>query len=130
MGIMGFFGQVVKGTNRKIDNYSFEYIKDDLDSPYIAQEFDKIFDNTKWVLWGSEYLSWYTFDNRRENSGSVEFDAQFAMKAESGENIYMWVLDHDNKLVIITSKFGESLQVQYFRNEEMIFSANMNLSKT
>jgi len=127
---MGFWGQVVKSTTRKIQEYSFEYIAEDTNSPYLAQEFDKIFKSTKWIIWGTEYLDWYKFDNIRDNSGGVEFRALFAMETNNNEKIYLWNLDETNKFVIVASEFGEQLIVSYYIEEYLVFEAIISLTKT
>ncbi len=39
----------------------------------------------KWIIWGTDYLDWYTFDNVSDNSGGVEFRALFAMETNNNE---------------------------------------------
>ncbi len=121
---MGFFGQVINSTTRKIEDYQFSYIDNLPSAISISDVFQETLDSTKWLTWGSDCLNWYQYGD--DNNG---FKADFIKKIDDGRSIYMWVLDNDNKLIIMTSKFGETLELQYFAYEEIVFSANVDLIK-
>lgn len=123
---MGFFGQIIMSTTRTIESYNFDYINNTPEIEIGALELKRIFDHTKWIIWGSEYLTWYTFDEDG-GSSSVELKAYFNREYGTGEKVYY---DEDNLLSMNISRFGEKLILNMVSDRgEVLITATVNLRK-
>ena len=122
---MGFWGQIIMSKTRVIDNYSFVYVADERMAIYLSQGLMTIFDKTKWIIWGSEYLTWYVNNN---GVPEIEIKAYFNKEYGTGEKDYY---DTENKLLISISRFGESLNINVFDNtkENIIITSVVRLKK-
>ena len=123
---MGFFGQIIMSKTRVIDDYSFINVEVTRMAIYLSQGLMTIFNTTKWIIWGSEYLTWYINDN---GVPRIEIKAYFQKEYGTGEKEYY---DQENRLLICVSRFGESLTVHLFDEEHSnaIISALLKLKKT
>ena len=121
---MGFFGQIIMSQTRVIDKYTFIYIAETRMAVSLSQGLIAIFDSTKWIIWGSEYLTWYVNDN---GVPRIEIKAYFQKECVTGEKEYY---DSENGLLISISRFGETLTVHLLESgANIIVSTVIQLKK-
>lgn len=126
---MGIFGQLLTRTKRTVFGFHFDYIDAHPTSQKMAEEFENIFRTTKWISWGSDYLTWYAID-RTSSNGEFNIQADFSSRNANGP-IYVWQMDEYSRLIISPGEDerGEMLKACVVYKDETILLTTVDLCK-